>query len=817
MRVVREDKMGLLSGRRGSKRQAYEIADKVNKRSKIMATMAQSKTKKGNLLDKINLLKSEVSKAFKNTKDDYGLITTEEELSDYIDKANSNGLLVLDTETSGLDPITDIIAGACFYTEGKKPVYTPVNHVSFISGERLKNQIDPEILKKHLKRLEPSTKTIYHNAKFDLRVFKNQLDLDMFQYLWWDTMIAAVMLDEVKDGKTGNKLKELVSYYLTGEKEYNFSELFKDVPFQYIPIEYAYLYAAGDAKKTYDLYKFQEPYLTVGHEKCKNKDLEGVAEYYQKIEIPLIDVLANMEDRGCEIDLDAINDLSKELEKKIKSETENFYKNLEPYKQEIKKYRLKNSHNCKLDNPIKLTSPLQLSILFYDIIGIDSVDKKAPKGTGAEVIEKLKARYKDDQNILNLVKPLSNLRHYEKLKTSYVDSIPKLINKKTGKLHTEFTQHITRTGRLSSRNPNFQNMPVKTDIGKKIRQAFKAAINKVFLFADYSKQEPGILAHVTQDENLLDVFKTGKDVYSFMGSFTYKVPYEACLEFNEDGSVNKEGKRRRSDMKAIVLGIMYEKTAQAIAEDLKISLKEAKKILDKFFKAFPKVKDFREEQMSFVKENGFVEMVGGRKARIPDMMLPKYSIERISEGSNFDPLDGLDDLDTSFDDSDLTLDDETYEEYWTAMEKSWRFKDKMAVIERAREEGISIIDNSKKIEEATRQVINSIIQGSAGVCTKNAMVSMNAERTYQLHGRPESFYKKLEPYLERSKRLSEIGFEMFIQIHDELGSSVNENHAKEGRKIKESIMLDSVTDLLTVQLSVDFEISKRWTGEKIEL
>lgn len=812
--------------RKYTKSDTERVCREYNKRAQIVSTMIQttSSNKKGGLLDRIKAASISVEREFKNEKDLYTLVLEEDLLAHYIDTANNNGILTLDNETSGLNPIVDILAGTAFYTEGLNACYVPINHVSQMSGERLKDQLTAEILTKHLKRLDKDVKTIYHNAKFDLRVFKNQLKIDLFEYLWWDTMIASCLLDENEP----HDLKYLYGKYCAGGDVAKFKALFKDIPFQFVPMEIGYLYAAKDAKMTYDLFKFQEPYLTAEDEKCRSKGLEKVALYYQYIELPFIDSLCEMEDAGCEIDVKHLEDLSVKLHKELKIKEKAFRDACLPFDVEIHKYKLNNTEKNKLDDPILISSPVQVSILLYDILKCESVDKKKPKSTEAPILVKLKNKYKDDKDKINLIDCLIGYRHIEKLLTTYVDSIPKLINPVTGRLHTEFTQHVTRTGRLSSKEPNFQNLPVRSEVGKEVRKAFKAGEDELMLFADYSQQEPRILAYVSLDEGLLQAYKEGKDIYAHAGSFTFKIEYIECLENYEDGTPNPEGNKRRSSMKAIVLGIMYEKQPVSIAEDLGISKKEAQALYDMFFEAFPGVKTFRENLMNFVEEHGYVEMINGmRRGRIPDMTLPKYEITRVSEGNDFDPLDGIDDLD--FDDdsnsnvnskvaeTELIVDDETYDEYYQAMNKAWGFQKKREIIDRAAEEGIKIVDNSFKIQEAIRQIVNTVIQGSASIITKNACVKLNASRVAKLRGRRTAFYKQLEPYIARSTYLKNNNVILAIQVHDELIMRCKKVIAKEVKKITVDIMIESAGDLITVPMKVDCDVSERWLGEKIEL
>lgn len=309
------------------------------------------------LLDQINAIVAGIAKEFKGQEHKYKSIHNLEELDEYIDAANKTGELVLDTETTSLCPLTCTIAGTCMYVKGKVPTYVPHNHVSYVTGVRVDNQISVEDMKKALDNLSEDVKVIYHNAKFDIRVMKHQLGKDLSLQLWWDTMIAAPLLNENEP----SGLKYLHETYCSKESSNKkYSELFNNVPFIYIPVAYAHFYAAKDALMTYELYKFQSEYLDPDSQTCKERGLVKLANYYQDIELPTVLALIEMEDNGIKIDTKYAEDLLQKMNLELKKVENKFLDFLnKSYSQPLKTYRLQQGVRCKLKEPVSITSPDQ--------------------------------------------------------------------------------------------------------------------------------------------------------------------------------------------------------------------------------------------------------------------------------------------------------------------------------------------------------------------------------------------------------------------------------------------------------------------------
>lgn len=714
-------------------------------------------------------------------KDKYLLIRDEETLASYFEKIKKNKKFAIDTETSGLDPISDYIAGVCLYTPGEQGVYIPLNHISYITGQKSKNQIDNAVMAKYLAEVNtPDYFVVMHNAKFDIRFIKNQLGVKM--RCDWDTMIAACILDENEP----HHLKGLHSKYCNdGKDDYKFDALFKGVPFPLIPIKTAYLYAARDPIITWELYEFQKQYLN-----AENGELASCYDAFINNEMPLLPIMADVEDSGVALDMDTQKRLKAKYEAKLAEIEAKIKEVMEPLQGKISEYRtaqLKQGDKkiVRLDDPINLTSPSQVAALLYDIVGIKPLKRggKEDRGTGEPVLLKL-----DDKT--GLVNCILELRGVKKLLSTYIDKMPEVMNPKTGKIHCRFNQYGTVTGRMSSNDPNMQNIPARGE-SSEIRTMFVADPGCVFISCDYSQQEPRILAHVSGDEHLINAYKEGKDLYAQMASMAFHKTYEECLEHYADGSLNKEGKKLRGRMKAIVLGVMYSKEAPSIAEDLKISIDEAKNLYNTFFKSFPKVKKYLDDTQKFARENGYVKTIWGRKRRLPDMMLDPYEISYADGGAkavDFDPLDFEEQANEVKD-----VPENTVKRIVRELQSARGFMGKKIVIDRWAEQGIKIVDNTRKIEEATRQCVNSVIQGSAADMTKRASI-----------------------LCYNDPRLQKLQARISLWVHDETISQVPEEYAKEAcAYISENMR--KAADILCVPMKCDCEVMRAWNGPSLNL
>lgn len=722
-----------------------------------------------NLLTQISIINSRVASVLGKYSDThtYYMADDEDKFKDYIRHIIDNGGYAVDTETTGLNPITDKLVGFSLYTPGEKALYVPLHHKSYITGIEVEGQLEDKFVAEQL-RLLVNSKSRWYNGKFDKRVFHNNLGVDL--PVWFDGHIAGMCLNENEP----HGLKTLHSkYVLDGEvDEFSFGQLFDKITFDLIPIKTGYIYAAHDAVDTWELADFQLPYLTQGNPLCEEQGLHDVAHVFWNIEMPFLEVATELEETGISFDTEYAQQLSEKYHKQLDEKLNNFYTLLKNYEPQILKYKIKNP-NHKLSDPISVSSPTQLAILFYDILGIKSPDKKSPRGTGVEILEQI-----DNP----LCKAILEYRTVEKLLSTYIDKLPNEVLS-DGKIHCSFNQYGAKTGRLSSDNPNMQNIPSHN---KEIRKMFVASPGCVLLSGDFSQQEPRVMTAMCKDPEMIKAYKNGLDLYASIASIAFNTTYENCLEFNADGSDNPEGAIRRSSAKSILLGILYGRGINSIAEQLNTTKQKAKLIQDKVFKEFPAIKKFEEDSIHMAETIGYVTTFWGRKRRLPDMQLPEFE---------FSYKEGYGDLDPLSFTSDVTISEvplHIRKSYWNKLQGAWG-DEKVKIIEQAKNEGIIIKDNGGKIADATRQVVNSRIQGSAADMSKIAGIK-----------------------LFTNERLKELGFKILVPIHDEYLCECPVENAKECAKLLSDVMCSAAEDI-QLPIKVDVAISYKWYGEKLKL
>lgn len=753
----------------------FDIPNRATKEDNQQLAKKVGQTKKpvkrvNGISNKIESIKELCNSKLGMYADKYKIINTKEDLSAYIDLCIQNGEVAIDTETTGLDPILDKIAGICIYTQNEKAAYIPINHTNYITHERTENQLKEMDCKPFIQRLaDTNTKVIMFNAAFDIRVIRNQIGVDLTCY--FDAYLAARCLNE---NEPSNKLKHLHNKYcLDGKGDaWTFDDLFNGVIFTDVPIKSAYLYAARDAEITYELYRYQLQFLDTSSEKCKDS-LQGVANVFWNIEMPCVSVIAQMEDTGVQFNTKTQKELSEKYHKLLEEKRQQCYLLLEEYKNQIAEYLHKNTNN-KLSDPINLNSPTQLAVLLYDILKIEPLDRKTPRGTGEAVLSKID---------LPFCKALLEYRTIDKLIGTYIDKLLNCVNPKDGRIHCKFNQYGADTGRMSSSEPNLQNIPSHN---KDIRQMFCASDGYYLLSSDYSQQEPKCLAALcakSGDRQLLDTFLAGKDLYSSIASVSFGYPYEECREFNADGITNKAGKERRTQAKSILLGILYGRGIESVAEQLKCTKEKAQSIKDQVFQGFPAIKEFEESSLQMSMECGYVTTVCGRKRRLFDLQLPEYEFKWVDGICRSDDI-----LDFSGDIPDYLID-----KYFYRLKKAWG-AEKRKIFEEANKEGIWIIDNGAKIADATRQCVNARIQGSAADLTKLAMIE-----------------------LADNKRLQELGFRLLIPVHDEIIAECPKENVKECSELLASVMSKAAEEILKMPIKCDVAITDCWYGSEIKI
>ena len=406
------------------------------KKSKTVTTRTSIKSGGNNLAAQIQSIVAIANQKLANHKDDYILIRNKVDLKLYEMSIIDNGICAFDTETTGLNPLLVDIVGICLYTPGQKAAYIPINHKSYITGVKTNDQLDKNIIIDFFVRLfKRKIKWVMHNAKYDIRVCRHCLGIDIPCY--WDTMLAAYCIDE----EESHRLKDLhLKYcYSKDTESLTFDTLFNGVTFDNIPISTAYLYAAGDAVKTYELYEYQKTLLN-------RRVLSGPYNVFWNIEMPLIPVVADMEDRGVCLDFDVCKNLHEKYHKIREERQKQADEAIAMYKDEIDNYKMKHPDN-KLSDPISLSSPTQLAILFYDILGLTSPDKNKPRGTGEDILKHF-AQGKEK----NLCEAILGMRNVEKLLGTYIDKMPE-IALDDGRVHASYNQYGAKTGRFSSQDP----------------------------------------------------------------------------------------------------------------------------------------------------------------------------------------------------------------------------------------------------------------------------------------------------------------------------------------------------------------------------
>lgn len=774
-----------------AQKKALEMLSKKSSKKQVAKVVPKS------ISGKVQLAKEMSQEVFADKLDRLELLDNENKIREYVDCAITNGIVAVDTETNGLDRIDGKIAGVCLYTPGQKGVYIPVRHESFMTNIELKTNVSKEFMKDQFERMNKSNiKYVLHNAKFDMHILWWMLGIKIIPY--WDTQIGSQLLNENESHKLKVLYKKYVDNADEDSKVASFNSLFKGIEFNKVPPDVAYMYASFDPIMTYELYQFQYNFIDINGKYCKEKGLERVAEVFRNIEMPLIQVVFEMECTGVKIDTDLADKLKAQYTKHKDAAEEKFNLEIEKLNDKFDKLMIKNpaAYNKLFKDGIRkvsISSPTQLAILFYDVLEFESPDKKSPRGTGEAILKSFNHP---------LVDSILEYRSMSKLLSTYIEAIPQHIAKRDNRLHANFNQYGAKTGRFSSSDPNLQNIPSQKttlsdgtviDAGHDIRQMFIAGDGMVIVGGDFSQQEPRCLAHMSDDPHMLQAYLEGKDLYATIASKIYKMPYDECKEFRADGTVNPDGKARRTSVKPVLLGLMYGRGVPSIAEQMKISTQEAQKIIDDFYAEFPKVKEFVDFAQTFARDYGFVETAWGRKRRLSDMQLSPIEIKPCikSYSDNFDPF--------AFDATELIpqddyVPDEVYRKYYTLLNRARGRQQQQKVKELAEQEGYTIKDNRGFIEDAKRQCVNSIIQGSAADMTKLTMIK-----------------------IFNDEELNKLGYKLIIPVHDEVLGICPRENAKAVRDRLEYIMVHIVDGKFKIPMKCDIEVTERWYGEGIEI
>ncbi len=834
----------------------------------INAIAAKSKTvlkpvkSSGKISSKQKSIEESSQKVLEYFKDSPAiLITSREQLHEYVLKAIESGYCGIDTETTGLDRIHDTIVGTSLYYPGGVECYIPSKHKTLVDTY-YKNQLTYEEVGAELQLfVEAKTKMIFANADFDLAMIYKDLKVDLVNVCYYDVISAWRCL---KEDEPDNALKVLYWKYPNKKQgsPKKFSDLFSPKLFPYSNPEVAKLYAANDAKITYELFVWQLPYVTKSHPKCQKNHLEKIADLLWNLEIPMIRVCALMHRTGVYLDTEVNHILKVRYETQYQVETVN----LANMVQEI----------MDQADAITLTkSPFHFG-------------KEFNEGSSKHVIYLLNSflgcqvKSGDKETLTNLNLPITNqilkVRAIGKLLNSFIDRFPNDVGP-DGRIHATFKALGTDTGRFSCSDPNVQQIPshatdirhqfratpamVKIDVCEKINDIIQITLGSydsiiinggehkdvidlcvgdevvsvngimkiievnhhlpyttlsfdssfvdsikhttpayVMMSSDYSQQEPKLLAYCSADPNMIDAFAHNRDIYSTIAALAFNTTYEDCSEFffdengNKTDQVNREGKERRTNAKSIVLGISYGRSTKTIGDQLfgknkdmtdDERTKAAQGVYDAVLAAFPNLKAIMQKTQNDARTYGYVETILGRRRHIPDMQLKPYEFKAGKGYVNpdIDPLDS----------KSLKAQDkvEIPERIVKKLEKEFaNYKHNGQVYKRTKlleeQEHIKVINNTRKITDATRKCLNSLIQGSAADLTKIAMLKIFT-----------------------CKEWEEIGARILLPVHDELIAEVPIRNAKRAGELLSGLMSEA-GNFLPFTISCDVTTSYKWYG-----
>lgn len=521
------------------------------------------------------------AEARSTTEARYETILDTAALDAWLARLRAAGLFAIDTETTSLDAMRADLVGVSFSDEAGTAAYVPVGH----NYPGAPTQLDRDYVLDRLKPLleDPQRAKVGQNIKYDMMVLA-RYDIELAG-IGFDTMLESYVLnstgsrhdmDSLALKYLGYKTRKYEDVAGKGKGQINFSE---------VPIEQAAPYAAEDADITLCLHDVLWPRL---------REAPKLEKLFQEIEMPLVPVLAGMQRTGVRIDADMLRHQSEELARRL--------------------LELERDAHEVAGQPFNLESPKQIQEILFDKLGLP-VLKKTPKGapsTAEDVLQELALDY-----------PLPNIileyRGLSKLKSTYTDKLPEMINAETGRVHTSYHQAVAATGRLSSSNPNLQNIPVRTTEGRRIRQAFIPADGCKMVSADYSQIELRIMAHLSGDAGLQQAFAQGLDVHRATAAEVFNVPLDQVTS------------DMRRNAKAINFGLIYGMSAFGLARQLKIDRSTAQQYVDLYFTRYPGVKDFMDRTRIQAREQGYVETVFGRRLYAQDINASNHARRQYAE------------------------------------------------------------------------------------------------------------------------------------------------------------------------------------------
>jgi DNA polymerase-1 len=510
---------------------------------------------------------------------DYHLIIGQNEFLSLVEDLRKAKRFAIDLETTSPYPMWADLVGMSLSHTPSQAFYIPVGH-------QPREGIQQLPLSWALKQLEPlledeALKKVGQNIKYEWTVLKRYgIQLKGIE---GDTMIASYLLNPTKHN---HNLSEIAQEYLnrsvTDYKEVAGTGA-KTLTFDQIDLEKAKDYSCEDADVTLQLSQLLFPKLTEG----------GFKDLFDQVEMPLLVVLAKMEMNGVKIDIDLLNEFSKEMEIQLQQREERIY--------------------TLSGEVFNINSSQQLGKILFDKLKLPVIKKtKTGYSTDVDVLTKLSLQHELPQEILTY-------RNLSKLKSTYIDALPRLVHPKTGRIHTSYNQTVTATGRLSSSDPNLQNIPIRTDEGSRIRQAFIPEKGWGIASADYSQIELRLLAHLSQDETLVKAFQRDEDIHARTASEIFGIP------------IDKVNPRMRREAKVINFGIIYGMSAYGLAQQLNIDPKVAQAYIDEYFKKVPGVQAYIEKSLEEARRKGYVTTLLQRRRYLPDIQSPAAAIRQASE------------------------------------------------------------------------------------------------------------------------------------------------------------------------------------------
>jgi len=513
--------------------------------------------------------------------ENYRSIESMAELDEWIGRLRKSALYAVDTETTDLDVMRAELVGLSFSDHAGEAVYIPVAH----QYPGAPAQLDRDQVLARLKPLleDPAPRKVGQNLKYDLNVLANySIHVDGIAH---DTMLESYVLDSTA---SRHDMDSLALKYL-GHKTIKYEEVTGKgkarINFCEVPVDQATRYAAEDADITLRLHEHLWPRL---------QKTPALVRLYQEIEMPLVPVLARIERTGVRIDTGMLRAQSSELARKM--------------------IELERQAHELAGQSFNLASPMQIQEILFGKLKLPVI-KKTPKGqpsTAEDVLTELAADYP-------LPRVLLDHRSIAKLKSTYADKLPEMVNPSTGRVHTSYHQAVAATGRLSSSDPNLQNIPVRTEEGRRIRQAFVAEPGSVIVSADYSQIELRIMAHLSKDDGLLRAFASGADVHRATAAEVFGVAPELV------------GDEMRRSAKAINFGLIYGMSAFGLAQQLKIERSAAQQYIDLYFSRYPGVKAFMDRTRAQAHEDGFVETAFGRRLYLPEINVSNQARRQYAE------------------------------------------------------------------------------------------------------------------------------------------------------------------------------------------